>query len=327
MKRGIPLIGVSFVAILVLAFFFMHTNGAPSLKKVRFVVPPYQDSLIITFGKEKGWFKDEGLNVDFTIVGLDEVQETLASGAVDVAWSTTTNTMIASIRNPNLVYVYPWNTFDKGFALIARPNGPIKSVDELLSTVANRSEAIQAAAAQLRGRTVITTSNTDMEEAVASVAERGQLRFGADVKIVNLPPDEGLSAFLSGNGDAYMGGIPQRFRAVSEGMKEVILGLDLGPAPINGLVTTKQYLSANEETVLKIMRVWFKVVTYTNSHLEETGNFIIKELNNRTGAKFTNDGFRSAWNGLEHFVEVTFLCAQRRPFSRRRQLLEKTMGR
>lgn len=274
-----------------------------ALQTVRFVVPPYQDSLVVTFGKQKGWYKEEGLDVNFVIVGLDEVQETLASGSADVAWSTTTNTMIASIKNPNLVYLYPWNTFDKGFALIARPNGPIKSVAEFEKGGRSHEDAVRLAAAQLRGKTVITTSNTDMEQAVASVVTRGGLVFGRDVKIVNLPPDEGLAAFLSGSGDAYMGGIPQRTRAVKEGMTEVILGLDLGPAPINGLVTTRAYLSAHRDVLLKIMKVWFRTASYTNNNIDEVGTFISQDLNKRTGAKFTVADFRGAWNGLEHFVD------------------------
>jgi len=281
---------------------FAQQTSAP-LPVVRFVVPPYQDSLVVTFGNEKGWFKEEGLDVRFTLVGLDEVQETLASGSVDVAWSTTTNTMVASIKNPDLVFVYPWNTFDNGFALVARPNGAIQTIDNIQAKFPNHADAVKAAARQLSGKTIITTSHTDMEQAVASVAERGGLAFGKDVKIVNLPPDEGLAAFLSGVGDAYMGGIPQRTRAVKEGMVEVIRGLDLGPAPINGLVTTRKYLASHKSEILKIMKVWFRIASFGNSNTDELGTFIVTSLNHSSGANFTLSDFRGAWNGLEHFVD------------------------
>ncbi len=255
----------------------------PTLQKVKFVVPPYQDSLVVTFGKEKGWYKAEGLDVEFLVVGLDEVQEAIASGSVDVGWSTTTNTMVASVRNPNVVFVYPWNTFDQGFALIARPNGSIKPVEAFLTNQQDRPTAIRAAARQLKGKTVVTTSHTDMEQAVASLAERGGLSFGSDLHIINLPPDEGLAAFLSGTGDAYMGGIPQRTRAVKEGMVEVVRGLDLGPAPINGLISSKAYVQSHKETVLKLLKVWFEIDNYINDHEEEAGAFISRDLNKRTG--------------------------------------------
>jgi ABC-type nitrate/sulfonate/bicarbonate transport system substrate-binding protein len=279
-----------------------HKAQTTAVQTVRFALPRNPDSLVVTFAQEKGWYREEGLDVQFTMVEADKVQETLASGAVDVAWSSTTSTMIASIKNPNVVYVSPWNTFDKGFALIARPNGPLKSVDELNKSTPSYVEAVRLAAAQLSGKTVITTANTDMERAVASAVARGDLLY-KNVRIIDLPPDEGLAAFLSGKGDAYLGGIPQRTRAVQQGMVEVLSGFDLGPAPINGLVTSRAYLKDHEDVLMKIMKVWFRTATYTNSHTAEVGAYIAAQLNRDGGAHYDVADFSRDWNGLEHFVD------------------------
>ena len=279
-----------------------HKTQNSAVQTVRFAVPASLDSLVVTFAQEKGWYREEGLNLQFTMVPPDKVQEALASGSVDVAWSTTTDTMIASVNNPNVVFIYPWNTFDKGFALIARPVGPFESVEELNKTIPSYVDAVRAAAAQLRDKTVVTTANTDMEHAVASAAERGELIF-KNVRIINLPPDKGLAAFLSGTGDAYMGGLPQRTRAVKEGMVEIISGFDIGPAPINGLVTSRAYLRDHEDVILKILKVWFRTATYTNSHTDEVGTYIAAELNRQGGAHYDVADFSRDWNGLEHFVD------------------------
>ena len=73
-------------------------------------------------------------------------------------------------------------------------------------------------------------------------------------KIINLNPDEGLASFLTGQGDAFIGGIPQRTRASKEGMIEMLTGADLGPAPINGMVTTKKYAQENPDILLKLLK-------------------------------------------------------------------------
>ena len=280
------------------------TKGAGT--KVKMAVPAYQDSLVILYGKQAGWFAEEGIDIDFVILEIDEIQEALAAGpnaGAHVVWSTIANTMVASARNANVRYIYPWNTFDEGFALSARPNGPLKPIDAFLTPGLPRVEAIKRTAAQLRGKTVITTSKTDIEQAVASAAARGGLDFKRDVKVINLPPNEGLAAFLSGEGDAYMGGIPQRDRAHEEGMIEVLAGHDLGPGPINGLVTSASYAKDNQDVLLKIMKVWFRIVSFGNKQTTELGNFVVGELNHRSAANFDLRDFKRAWQGLEKFVD------------------------
>lgn len=293
---------VALLGMVLLAGSCSHNNQTSALQTVKFAVPLSPDALVVTFAQEKGWYREEGLDVQFTMVAPNKVQEALASGSVDVAWSSTTDTMSASIHNRNVVYVYPWNTFDKGFALIARPDGPLKSVDEINKSIPSYTEAVHFAAVQLRDKTVITTTNTDMERAVASAVQQGDLLY-RNVRIMNFPPDEGLAAFLSGRGDAYLGGVPQRTKAVKEGMVEIIRGFDLGPAPINGLVTSKAYLKGHEDVLLKIMKVWFRTATYTNSHTDEVGAYIAAQLNQHGGAHYEVADFTRDWNGLEHFVD------------------------
>jgi hypothetical protein len=43
----------------------------------------------------------------------------------------------------------------------------------------------------LKGRSIVTTSNTHMEQALAFAARRGGLAFKRDLKILDLSPDDG----------------------------------------------------------------------------------------------------------------------------------------
>jgi NitT/TauT family transport system substrate-binding protein len=291
------------IAVLLLGCQAGHRQTA-NLRRVRFGISPFQDTLVPIVGKEKGWYAEEGLDVEFRILGWTEVQEALSSAStnkIDVGINNISSVVASHHNNPDLIYYYGFNTFDNGFALMIRPAGPLKPLAFFLAQGLSREEAIRKTASQMRGKTVVTTSNTDMEQGVAAAARKGGLDFRRDIQIVNLVPDEGLAAFLSGTGDAYIGGIPQRTRAAKQGMVEMLTGADLGPPPINGLVTTKQYVKDHQEELTKLLRVWFKIVQYIDGHLDEGAAIIVKTLNTNSAASFTVDDFKRFWNQLEHY--------------------------
>jgi len=305
MKKS-RIIAVSFLILCLVggAGLIWHDHGyraQPALFKVRFGISPFQDTLLPILGQEKGWYRADGLDVKFKILGWTEVQEALSSGQVDVAINNMSSVVATHARNPQLVYWYGVNPFDNGFALLIRPNGKLKTLQQIESEVHDHVKAVVLTAAQLKGRTVITTGNTDMEQGVAAAARRGGLNFVKDVKIIDLNPEEGLAAFLRGDGDAYIGGIPQRTRAEHEGMLPMLTGADLGPPPINGFVTTKAYAATHEDVLLKLLHVWFKSVNYVNGNMSDGGGRIVKIVNSYSAASFTLGDFERFWNHLEHY--------------------------
>lgn len=276
-------------------------QAPPTKLKVRFGVSPFQDTLLPIIGQNQNWYTAEGLDVEFKILGWSEVMEALSAGSVDLAINNISSIVATHSRNPELVYYYALNPFDNGFALMIRPKGPLKTLAQISKSVADREEAIRRTAAQLKGRKVITTANTDMEQGVAAAARRGGLDFKRDVRIINLNPDEGLAAFLRGEGDAYIGGIPQRTRAAQSGMVEMLTGADLGPPPINGFVTTKKYMSAQPEALLKLLHVWFRCVRYVDADKAKGAQIIIQMLNRYSAANFSVEDFEHYWNNYEHY--------------------------
>jgi NitT/TauT family transport system substrate-binding protein len=276
-------------------------DEAPALTKVRFGISPFQDTLVPIVGREKGWYREEGLDVEFTVLGWTEVMEALSAGHVDVAINNISSVVATHNQNPDIVYWYGLNPFDNGFALMIRPNGPLRTLAQIQAESKDRDEAIRRTAAQLKGRTVITTSKTDMEQGVAAAARRGGLDFIRDVKIIDQNPDEGLALFLRGDGDAYIGGIPQRTRAGKEGAVEMLTGADLGPPPINGFVTRDSYAKQNPEVLTKLLRVWFRIVNDINRNIDDGGGIIVKTLNASSAANFRIDDFKRFWNNYEHY--------------------------
>jgi ABC-type nitrate/sulfonate/bicarbonate transport system substrate-binding protein len=292
------------VLVLTLAVIFGCGERQPKpseLIGVRFGISPFQDTLLPVVGDRKGWYAQEGLKVDFRILGWTEVMEALSANQVDLAINNISSVIGSHARNPELVYYYGLNPFDDGFALMIRPSGPLKGLSTIAKTVQDHDEAVRATAAQLKGRKVITTGNTDMEQGVAAAARRGGLDFRRDIHVIDLNPDEGLAAFLRGEGDAYIGGIPQRTRAAKEGMIELLTGADIGPPPINGFVTTKTYARDHQEVLLKLLRVWFRSVKFVDANMAEGASIIIDVLNRHSAANFTVDDFKRYWNKYEHY--------------------------
>ncbi len=274
-------------------------SSAIELTKVRFGVSPFQDTLLPIIGEEKGWYEDEGLDVEFVVLGWSEVQEALAAGEIDVAINNISSIIATHESWPEFVYYYGFNIFDAGAALMARPE--FESVEELVAQGVDRQIAVRRAIAQLSGRTVITTSSTDMEQAVLGAAYRAGLDFMADVNVIDLGPDEGLAAFLGGTGDFYLGGIPQRTRATQEGMKAIVIGADLAPPPINGIVTTRQYLEKHENVLQGLVRVWFQIANFVEDDVDAGAEIVLSVLNTQTGAGMTTADFKVFWQNYEHY--------------------------
>lgn len=273
--------------------------------KIVFGISPFPDTYMPYLGFLKGWYAEEGLDVEFRILGWTEIQEALSSGSVnkiDVGVNNISSVIATYNRNPDLVYYYGFNTFDDGFALMIRADSPLHPLSYFLTQGLEREVALRETGRQLKGKTVITTSNTDMEQGVAAIALKGGLDFLHDIRIINLNAEDGMTAFLSGEGDAYIGGIPQRNRLKLAGMQEVITGTDLGPAPINGLVTTRHFLEKSGDELAKLLHVWFRIVNYTNTHLDEVATLMTTEINRHTGTVVTPEEFKMYWNHYEHYL-------------------------
>lgn len=270
------------------------------LTKVRIGLSPFQDTLLPIIGKEKGWFEAEGLDVEFQTLSWNSIMNSVAANNIDVAVYNTTGVVSTYNKSPNVVFWYPWNIFTQGTALMGRPNIGLKDVKYFESQGKSHKDAVRATIQQLKGKTIVTTMGTDMGKAVKEATENNGLK-STDYKIIDMDTDQGLAAFLSGTGDMYLGGIPQRTRLDKEGYTTLATGSDLSSVPINGWVTTDKYANENEETLLKLQHVMFKIIRYTDKNQAEVAKTITDKLNTETGSKMTTQEFTRFWNEIEDY--------------------------
>jgi NitT/TauT family transport system substrate-binding protein len=278
----------------------LAASSGKDLTKMTIGLSPFQDTLLPIIGKEKGWFEKEGLDVEFKTLAWNAIIPAVASSAVDVAVYNTTGVVSVYNKQPDLVFWYPWNIFAKGAALMGRPNIGLKTVNDFEKEGMAHPEAVKATIQQLRSKTFVTTMGTDMGKAVVGATHNNGLDR-SDFKIIDMDPDQGLAAFISGTGDAYLGGIPQRTRLNKEGYLTLLTGSDLAPVPLNGWITIKGFAENNPEALLKLQHVMFRIIRYTDANQDEIGKTITDRLNSETGAKMTVEDFQKYWNEIEAY--------------------------
>ncbi|CAN5327689.1 hypothetical protein BH09ACT1_BH09ACT1_20040 [soil metagenome] len=276
------------------------SSDSKALTKVTIGISPFQDTYLPIIGQEKGWFTKAGLDVTLKSLAWNSVMPAVISGDVDMAINNTTGVVSVANADPDVVYAYGWNPFTEGSALMVRP-GDNKTVDALEKTLGTHAKARTAAIKALKGKTIVTTLSTDMGKQINDALDSVGMT-ASDVKFVDMDPDAGLAAFLSGTGDAYLGGIPQRAKALDEGMKIALAGPDLAAPPINGIVTTKQYVADDEPALLSFINVMQRIIRYCDAETKACGTTITDKLNSETAAGLTLAGFTSYWQKIELYA-------------------------
>jgi ABC-type nitrate/sulfonate/bicarbonate transport system substrate-binding protein len=278
-----------------------ETKETDGLISVKVGISPFQDTYLPVIGEEKGWFEEAGLKVELKSLAWNAITPALISGDVDLAINNTTGVVSIAGADPEIVYAYGWNPFTQGSALMIRANGDLRPVDQWEAELGDHSKARTATLEALAGRTIVTTLSTDMgKQIVDALASVGMSQD--DVTLVDMDPDAGLAAFLTGTGDAYLGGVPQRAKALSEGMIIGLSGPDLAAPPINGVLAKRQFVEDNEKALLAFINVMHRIIRYCDAETDACGTSITERLNNETAAGLTLEGFKDYWQKIELYA-------------------------
>lgn len=264
-------------------------------------ISPFQDTMLPLIGVKKGWFADKGVKVKLKRLAWNSIMPAVASGSVDVAVNNTTGVVSVAAKSTDIRYVYGFNPFTEGSALIGGKGSGLKTLEQLKKSGLSHEEARKRSITQLKGKRIVTTQSTDMGKAIY-LALKSVGMTTKDVNIVDMDPDQGLAAFLSGTGDAYLGGVPQRARAVDEGRPVLLSGPDLAPPPINGFVTKKQYADEKQDELLKLIDVMHRIIRYCDAQTAACGKTIVQALNKETGGDLTVPDFVDAWQKIELYA-------------------------
>ena len=269
--------------------------------KVRAAISAFQDVFSLYIAKEKGWDKEEGLDLELIEADWPSAQELLAAGAVDFANSVEGDVIARYHQVPGLVLTdILW--FFQGHGIQVRGDSEFKTYDEFIEMGYNDDEARKMALMQMKGKNIILPMKVGIEISLKAWADSVGMKYPDDFNMIDMPHAEGLAAFLGGSGDGYIGGIPQRLRGLKEGNKILIDDAAFPRAVLHcGFSTTIGYLADHSGIEVKLQKLILRVLRYCETNPDDAFPIIVREINRATGGQYTVESLKGVWNKLEYF--------------------------
>jgi ABC-type nitrate/sulfonate/bicarbonate transport system substrate-binding protein len=206
--------------------------------------------------REKGFYRAEGLDVDFVVMKPQVALQALIAG--DVGYTTALgSTMRAGVRGLPLRVVM--TIADKPlFALMARPG--INSVEEL------------------KGKLVgISSFGASSDTLARAVLRRYKLDPNRDVKILALGGGTNrIAAMKSGAVDAALIEAPYNVMLEREGFRKILFVGDLIPSPLAGFGTTLEKIRKQPDEVQQLVRATLRGIQYAKTNKQESVRAIMQ---------------------------------------------------
>ena len=253
---------------------------------VRVGMTPFFDYQFFSVAKEYGWDKELGLDLQFEwLTQSGPSIQALANGSLD-----TVNTCVVCNYPfyesvPEMQNFLTVNQF-KGFVVIGRL-GQSKTYDDLLAELGSADEARVAAIQQMEGKT-FPVYLANYQPLITAVLEQAGLSID-DVQTINFADDEKAAlAFIGGEGDFYIGGLPSEINLLMNhpDQFQLIGGAEiLGPAGLwySNVASTQDWLAANEDAALKIMAMSYRYNRYVQEKIDVIMPVVVKAMNDHSG--------------------------------------------
>jgi ABC-type nitrate/sulfonate/bicarbonate transport system substrate-binding protein len=226
---------------------------APSFSETsRLIVSAPSKSLTwfpAALAKERGFFRDEGLDVDFVIMNPRLALQAVISG--DVAYTTALGSTIRAAFRGIPLRVVLTICEKPHFVLIAQPG--ITSMDKLKGKVLG-----------------ISSFGASSDTMARAVLNKYKLAPGQDVKILAVGGGlNRLAALKSGAIDATLIEAPYNIMLEREGFSRLLFVGDIVPSPIAGFGTTLDHIRKQPEEIRRIVRATLRAIQYAKSNRDE----------------------------------------------------------
>jgi NitT/TauT family transport system substrate-binding protein len=248
------------IALLILVALFAPTAQKPSAAqsaKIHISAPSKSLSWFpIHLTREKGFYRAEGLDVDYVIMKPQVAMQALIAGDVDYT-TALGSTIRAAIRGVPLRVIM--TIADKPlFALIAKPG--IASVEELKG--------------KLLG---ISSFGASTDTYARALLRRYKLIPNQDVKILALGGGTSrIAAMESGSIDAALIEAPYNVMLERNGFRKLLFVGDLIPSPLAGLGTRIEKIQRQADEAQRLVRATLRGIQFAKSNRAETIRSIMK---------------------------------------------------
>jgi len=206
--------------------------------------------------KEKGFYKQESLDVDFIVMSPRLALQALVAG--DLGYVTTLGSTIRAAFRGLPVRVVMTICEKPHFALIAKPG--VKSLGELKGKVLG-----------------ISSFGASTDTMARALLEKHRLSAGQDVTILAVGGGlNRLAALKSGAIDATLIEAPYNVMLEREGYSKILFVGDFIPSPIAGLGTSLDRIRKNPDEIRRLIRATLRGIQYAKANRQEVVRIIAR---------------------------------------------------
>ncbi len=289
----------------VLAAAFMVGAAAASEApvKVTLGLTPYSMYNVWVVAKDYGIDKEFGLDFDIKdFAGTAQAAQATIRGDVAISSSCIAEHLTSIVGAKNLVHFSTVGYF-KGFFYVGRES-EIMEWDKLVAEK-GLAGAVDFRRKEFKGKTfcIIPQRRALILDTIAQVG----LTEG-DVKFLQFADDQkAATAFLAGQGNFYIGSLPQQRMLVREDGYVNAGGSDiLGPAGLwyDTMTATKEWMAANNETALRLLGVLYATVNEFDKDPVKFSKIAARNLTRVTGSDYSDEEYLEFQTKYDDFLSL-----------------------
>jgi NitT/TauT family transport system substrate-binding protein len=216
-----------------------------SLKKVRMSIPAANVTYLPFYAaKNNGYYKDEGLDVEFILMSATLASTAVLTGDIDYNGAVTGVVGAAVKGQPIKAVIFTTRSPVQG--LMAKPE--VKDLQ------------------QLKGKKIgVSSPGSTTDIATRYILKRHGVEVGRDYSVVYLATEPGrLAALDSGVIDAAMLSVPENILARQKGFNELAFSADFIEFPQNGFGTSTKKIKDNPEEVHRMVRATLRGLMFVS---------------------------------------------------------------
>lgn len=225
----------------------------------------------IFLAKEKGYFKDQGLDVRLirTFPHGMATLNALSTGEAQIAASSETPFINSILMGAQLYTIATTITADEHLAIIARKDSQILTPKNL------------------KNKTIGVTMGSNGEYFLDMVLSLNGLSR-ENIQILNLKPNQMVEKLLAKEVDAIATWNPQKFKAMKTlGKNAVIFNAENLYSPLFIVATTQNFAKHNPEIIKKILKALLSATQFIKNNPHESHKIVAKEI--MTDANLLNE--------------------------------------
>ncbi len=277
-------------------------QSASGLQQVKVGMSAFQDVSTLYVATEKGFFREEGLELEYVTTDWPGANELLTGRKVDIATSSDADVILQNAQGHDTTLAFPLYYFAGG-GLMYNPNKyNWKTFEEFKTeTRGDIKEAVKKTLEQAKGKKVGVSAGGGEYATFIGIIDFVGLDAN-DYKIIDLAQEELPPALLSGSIDIMISGIPQRLAVLEEGYKTLIDQTALPSTVVHaGFAAQRSWVDENPERAAKIQKVIFRTLDYIEKNPNE-GFPIISDKLREAGTVMSTEDLKRVWNDMEFFL-------------------------